>query len=274
MRFAKMITLVAVEVLSIRSLSWVLIFVSHFFFYVTSVKSEDGGVTFNTSLNYTSGSYGSEEKTSIVYAPLSLELYRGPWSIRTVVPWLRVEGPALVLDGALSPGIIDRKSNTTSGVGDVSVSLMYSLEELYDEDWFVDFTTRFKLPTASYTKGLGSGELDTSFQLDVAKVFGDLMPFFMIGYKFSGSPDDIKFKNIVYNSLGIQYRWSDLTALGVVYDYRESSVKNSQDSQELLTYINFRLIRDWSFNLYVLAGLSSNSPSYGGGLSFSYKFKY
>ena len=274
MIFAKITGLIACTMLLVRSLSWVLVFGFYLFSYATNAKSEDGGVTFNASQDYTSGSYGAKEKTSILYAPLSMEFYKGPWSMRTVVPWLSVKGPALVVDGGLSEGNTDEIVKQTSGLGDVSVSLMYSFENLYKDNLFVDFTTRLKLPTASYDQGLGSGEFDTSLQLDTAKVLGDLMPFSMIGYKFSNSPIDIEFQNTIFGSIGMQYRWSNLTSVGVVYDYQQSSVKNTADSQELLMYTNFRVVKDWSFNLYLLSGLSANSPDYGGGLSFSYKVQY
>lgn len=226
----------------------------------------------NIGLDYTSGSYGADEKTEIVYIPWSVQAEDGPWTVRAVVPWLHVSGPALILDGADGGAVGTRATESASGLGDISLSLMYSLEQLYDQGLFIDFTGRFKLPTASLTKGLGTGKSDASFQVDVAQSLGQFIPFATLGYKWAGVPEGFKLRNTIYGSVGLQYSWSETVATGLSYDYRQSSIKESSDPQEGLAYLNVRFTDEWSVNFYGIMGFSENSPDAGGGVTFVYRF--
>ena len=226
----------------------------------------------NLGMDYTSGSYGADEKTEILYLPLTLQAADGPWTVRAVVPWLSVAGPALILDGADGGSIGTRDTDSASGMGDISLSLMYSFEQLYEHDLFVDVTARVKIPTASLNAGLGTGEPDAALQFDVAQGFGSFIPFATVGYKWTGVPAGFKVRNTVYGSVGLQYTWSDLVATGVSFDYRQSSLKESADPQEGLAYLNIRFSNEWSVNIYGVAGFSENSPEAGGGVVFVYRF--
>ncbi len=226
----------------------------------------------NFGMDYTTGSYGADEKTEILYMPLSVQAEDGPWTVRAVVPWLAVAGPAIILDGADGGTAGTRATDSASGMGDVSLSLMYSFEQLWERGLFVDVTTRVKLPTASLAKGLGTGEADVAVQLDLAQTVGQFIPFATLGYKLAGVPDGFDLRNTVYGSLGLQYAWSDRVATGVSFDYRQSSLKESADPQEGLAYLNIRFTDAWSVNIYGVAGFSENSPDAGGGVAFVYRF--
>lgn len=235
---------------------------------------ESDETRFRTSLgmDYTSGSYGTEEKTEILFVPLSLQAEQGPWTVRAVIPWLHVSGPALVIDGGEGGSIGTRDAASASGMGDISLSLMYSFEELYQYDWFVDLTARVKIPTANLSDGLGTGEPDAYLQFDVARAVGPFIPFATLGHKWTGVPAALKLRNTVYGSAGLQYSWSKDVATGLSYDYRQSSFKDSSDIQEGLVYLNIRFTHAWSVNIYSVMGFSDNSPDAGAGLAFVYRF--
>ncbi|MDG2320526.1 MAG: hypothetical protein P8L79_09730 [Rhodospirillaceae bacterium] len=226
----------------------------------------------NLGMDYTSGSYGADEKTEILYMPLSLQAQGGPWTVRAVVPWLHVDGPAIILDGADGGNVGMRDAESASGMGDLSLSLMYSFEQFYDRSLFIDMTVRVKVPTASLDAGLGTGEPDAALQLDLAQAIGPLIPFATLGYKWAGVPAGFKLRNTIYGSVGLQYSWSDLVATGVSYDYRQSSLRGSPNPQEGLAYLNISFTDDWSVNIYSVVGFSENSPSAGGGIAFVYRF--
>ncbi len=232
-------------------------------------QEDDRRFRMNLGLDYTSGSYGADENTEILFIPLSLQAEQGPWTVRAVVPWLHLVGPALVLDGG---AIGTRNTDSASGMGDISLSLMYSFEELYQYDWFVDITTRVKIPSASLEKDLGTGEPDAALQLDLAHAIGPFIPFATLGYKWTGVPAEFKLRNTVYGSVGLQYSWSNEVATGVSYDYRQSSFKESADLQEGLAYLNIRFTDAWSVNIYTEIGFSENSPDAGAGMAFVYRF--
>lgn len=255
-----------------KSLLATLVFLSPAVAQAQSVAGDDRRFRMNMGMDYTSGSYGADEKTEIVYIPWSVQAEEGPWTVRAVVPWLHVSGPALILDGAEGGSVGTRATESDSGLGDISLSLMYSFEQLYDRGLFIDVTGRFKLPTASLDKGLGTGKADAALQVDVAQSIGQFIPFATLGYKWAGVPEGFKLRNTIYGSVGLQYSWSDTVATGLSYDYRQSSIREASDPQEGLAYINVRFTEEWSVNFYGVMGFSENSPDAGGGLTFVYRF--
>jgi hypothetical protein len=227
-----------------------------------------------TGFDYSSGDYGQADTTTIAFLPVTLQSARGPLTLKVSGGALRVAGPALILDGAATGGAAPAANRKVSGLADTSVSAMYSLRELYDEGVYIDFTVRAKFPTASFKKGLGTGEVDGVVQADGAFAWGDLMPFATIGYKSSGSPDAYKLRHVTFGSLGLQYAWNERTATGVVYDYRQSSLATSpSDPQEGMAYVSYRFTDAWSLNVYGVAGFSKNSPKAGAGITFTYRVK-
>ncbi len=225
-----------------------------------------------SGFDYSAGKFGEAEITEIAFVPVTLQTARGPFTFKVSSGWLSVVGPALILDGAgvaaAKPGI----SRNVSGFSDTTVSAAYSIERLYDRGIYIDLTARAKLPTASFTKGLGTGKLDGAVQADGAAAVGAVMPFATLGYKVNGVPNSLKLRNVFFGSLGVQYAWDDRVATGVVFDYRQSARRTSVDPQEGTAYLSYRFTDAWSFNLYAVKGFSSNSPQAGGGITFTYRF--
>jgi hypothetical protein len=222
--------------------------------------------------DYSAGTFGDVRTTEIAYLPVVLQTARGAWTFKLSGGWLSVVGPALILDGAGesagTPGI----SRKASGVADTSLAVMYSVERLYDRGVYLDLTLRAKLPSASFAKGLGTGKADAAAQVDLAVAAGELMPFATVGYKVNGVPQTLKLRNVAFGSLGVQYAWDERVATGLVFDYRQSSRRTASDPQEGTLYLSYRFTEAWSFNLYGVKGFSENSPSAGGGLTFTYRF--
>ena len=223
----------------------------------------------STALDYSSGKYGSANPTEIAFVPLTAQTSRGPLTFKGSTAWMSLSGPALILDGTESGGAgVDRKVN---GIGDINLSATYTLEQFYDRGLYIDLTARVKAPAASFAKGLGTGKTDVAAQLDVSGSVGDVLPFLTAGYKFNGSPATLALRNVFYGSLGLQYLWNQKVAVGVAYDYRQSSIKSSSDPQEGSLYLNVKLNDRLSMNVYGVAGFSSNSPTAGGGIVFTYR---
>jgi hypothetical protein len=222
--------------------------------------------TARAGFDFSSGHYGATKPTEILYLPVTLKAAKGPWTLRADVSWLHITGPALLLDAATAdPSLGIRTSGSASGPGDIHLYGTYSLESLYDQGLFIDLTARVKIPTASFAKGLGTGAWDEGAQIDVAKTFGDFMPFAQLGYRFTGSPAGYQLRNIVYGSVGVQYTWTTSTAVGVSYDVRQAALRTAHTPQEATAYINYKLGPHWSVNVYGVAGFSQNSPDAGGG---------
>jgi len=226
----------------------------------------------SSGFDYSAGRYGQTETTKIVFVPLAMQTTRGPITFKLSTGWLRVSGPALILDGAATEGAA-QANRKVSGIADVSLSAMYSFEQFYDRGIYLDLTARAKFPAASFAKGLGTGEVDGALQLDGAFSWGKVMPFGTIGYKANGTPDTLALRNVAYGSLGLQYAWNDRTATGVAYDWRQSSLATSQNPREGMVYTSYKFTDAWSVNVYGVAGFSDNSPNAGGGITITYRIK-
>src|SRR5437868_7003596 len=73
-----------------------------------------------------SGDYGAATPTDVYYTYATLRASKGPWTLRATVPWLRVVGPAVLLDGATGGGSVGTGvSRDESGVGDIALSGTY-----------------------------------------------------------------------------------------------------------------------------------------------------
>jgi hypothetical protein len=225
-----------------------------------------------TGFDYSAGNFGDTRTTEIAFVPLSVQTARGPFTFKIASGWLSVAGPALILDGAGEAAGVPRASRNASGFSDTSLSAMYSFQQFYDRGVYVDLTARLKLPSASFNKGLGTGKVDGVTQIDLAFAIENVMPFATLGYKINGVRDTLKLRNVVLGSLGVQYAWDDKVATGLVFDYRQSSLRTSADPQEGSLYLSYRFTEAWSFNAYGVVGFSRNSPDAGGGLMFTYRF--
>src|SRR5262249_40959182 len=83
--------------------------------------------------DYSSGHYGSTEVTEVYYTSATLQASKGPWKFKAVVPWLRVVGPAVLLDGTSSGVTTTTTSRHQDGVGDISFYGTYSIQSLYQQ---------------------------------------------------------------------------------------------------------------------------------------------
>ena len=226
-----------------------------------------------TGFDFSSGTYGATKSTEVLYLPVTLQAAKGPWTLKAVVPWVRVSGPATLIDGSAEGSITVRNAGSVSGLGDVGISVMYAVERFTPYGVFIDLTARVKAPTASFVQGLGTGAWDGAFQVDIAKTWGDFMPFATLGYRITGQPKGFALRDVIFGTLGLQYSWHERLATGVFYDVRRAAIKSAAAPQEGTAYINYRFSEDWSVNVYGVAGFSANSPSAGGGLMFSYRWR-
>src|SRR5262249_9095711 len=143
--------------------------------------------------HYSSGTYGTSDTTDIAYVPLIAKAEIGLWSIQATVPYLRISGPAGVVE---RPNWPVRASNGGSeGRGGClvrgRVSGWYTVVPPALWMPFVDVVGLIKFPTASRADGLGTGEFDFGVESEFYWVVDRLTPFATIGYRFLGSPPGI-----------------------------------------------------------------------------------
>ena len=234
-------------------------------------------VSFQMGLDYSKGNYSDPDTTEVFYIPFTFNYKKGPWGFRATVGYSSLLGQATVIPGtgfALFSDLAFRPENPTSnkGIGDLYLSGSYAIESLKTDEIFIDLTTRIKLPTGNKEKGLSTGKADISFQFDIAKFYGNFLPFATIGYRHVGKTDRYNLQDTWFASLGISYYASQNLTLGLSFDFRKSITIDHENPKEIQAFADYILSEKWSVYLYGLAGLSKGSPD--GGMGFHLKYTY
>ncbi len=235
--------------------------------------AEKGNFKVSSGFDYSSGDYGSTVDTEIWYVPLTLKYSTFPWTAKVTVPWLQIKGPGGVVGGGESVIVVNSGATTTtteSGLGDVVAAISYSMDPISDGFPLLDFTAKVKLPTADEDKGLGTGKVDYTLQVDAASFYGNWIPLATLGYKIKGDPTGVKLDNTFFASVGAAYKFNDKTSAGATLDYQEASTSTSDDATELFAYLAYKLSKQWSINTYGLVGFTDGSPNEEIGMQFSF----
>ena len=175
-----------------------------------------------------------------------------------------------------------RERTTNSGIGDTVLGLTWSLPAAVTGAWLVDLGARVKLPTASANQGLGTGETDGTFSLDIARSVGAWTLYAGAGYRIlgdptidgpGGAPVAIDLMNGASASAGLLYLFERGSSLSLSYDYLARSVEGSNAAQEVTLGFSTPLgDGPWRWTAYGVAGLSRASPDFAVGMSVSYGF--
>ncbi len=241
----------------------------------TPTPALDWTYKLGTGVDYSTGDYGDTDSTDMLYVPFILTYRNFPLTLKLTVPYLEIEGPGGVVggtEGGLVTGEDTGVRQSQSGLGDIVVAAMYSLDPWTEGAPMVDFTVKAKLPTADEDQDLGTGAADYSAQVELARRFGDWTPFLTAGYQFMGQPDDFELDDRAYASLGTDVKVNDTVRLGGGYDFKQAASASSDDSSELMAYCTLRLSPGLSLNLYGVKGLSDGSPDWGAGAQIAQRF--
>jgi hypothetical protein len=224
---------------------------------------------------------------------VSAKFVRGPLSVKVSVPFVSLRGPGTLIDtptggssdggggsgsgsgssGSAGSGNLINPGGTNrlvSGLGDMSVSLTYSLD-LGNEAWF-DATAKVKIPTASVRKGLGTGRTDVTLQGEVGKDFGPLGIYVGGRRKFAGSTAVNPLRDTWGAGGGARYRVSNSASVGIDYDWQQASFTGGTPSSEITAWTSFKLNKRLSPYVYGLVGTNSGSSEGASGVSITYCF--
>ncbi|MDH3256445.1 MAG: hypothetical protein OEM27_02410 [Nitrospinota bacterium] len=247
-------------------------------------------VKLSTGFDYSQGDYGRTIDTEIWYFPLITKATYKNWSAKLTVPYLQIKGPGGVIGGGDVVVVCDDNSGpgkgggcpdvntnanantvtTESGLGDIIGSLTYTLY-LEDNDLYLDFTGKIKVPAADEDKGLGTGETDYTVQLDFTKMFGSAYIFGGGGRRFVGENERLQFDDVWLFNAGAGYQISKKFGVGVSYDFRESP-SIAEDLSEATAYFTYKVTDSITTMLYGVVGFSDGSPDNSVGLQLNYKF--
>lgn len=223
-------------------------------------------VQVSVGADYSSGDYGTTPDTEILALPVGFKLKQGNFFVRGSLPYLRVDGPAVPGDGGALPGA--GGTAPRSGIGDLALAAGYSLP-LGDTTYF-DLTGKVKLPTASESKGLGTGTTDFTAEGELTQVLGNSSVSLRGGRRFNGATGAFPL-NDVWQAGGSVYHSAGNVTLGLDYDWREGALPAAPDRSEVTGSIAYKLNESVRLQGYAYTGLSDGSPNLGGGLQLVYR---
>jgi hypothetical protein len=227
----------------------------------------------STGFDWSTGNYGDTQSTDVWYVPLNLRYEWHHWLFRTTVPYIRVTGPGSVTVGGdlIFSGNQTTNRETRDGLGDVIAGVTYRFDPPLPGFPYLDTTLKAKFPTASSKRGLGTGEFDTTLQLDATKPFGALAVFANVAYRFVGDPPGTNFQNTAAASIGADWRIARPVSVGAYYSWRQTASRSTGDSHEIASYASWRVGHGFTIGPYVLVGLSTAAPDVGVGLQLGFK---
>lgn len=222
-------------------------------------------------VDYSSGDYGEADNTKILAAPFSVKYQTGDFFVRASLPYVHVKGPGSVVpgDGGAVPGGAAGPVTSQDGIGDLSLAAGYSIP--IGSSTFFDLSGRVKVPTASESKGLGTGTTDVTAEAELTHTFGPVSASVRGGRRFNGSSTRFPLRDVWQAGAGLYYQEGDLT-LGVDYDWREGSLQTASDRSELTGSVSYKLTPEIRLQGYGYTGFTNGSPDAGGGLQLLYRF--
>ena len=237
--------------------------------------ADDFGFRVGVGGEYSSGDYGGQESINETYLPVNL-IYDAPRvTVRVTVPYLSVRAPeGTITEGPDGETVVGEGPVTTeSGIGDVITALtVYDVLVLGQGDYAMDLTGKVKFGTADEDDGLGTGKNDYSIEANLFRFFDQFTLLGVGGYVVRDDPPEVDLQDGFYASLGGTCLVTERVRAGLFYDYRESSLEESDALQEISATLSSRLGTSWWASAYVLAGIGDASPDWGAGISFTAGF--
>ena len=254
--------------------------------------------------SYSSGNFGTGTTSEFVYAPVSIRRFFRDGDVSVVIPFVSVtsNGSATLVGGqptSTLPEECFRRSGTEfrfdkpecvallnasqragagqkethSGLGDIILRGRYYAVEEKEYVPLIALTARIKVPTASESRGLGTGALDHGYGVEISKLLGDKWITFLDGgYNFIGNPDGRELQNQYWFDVGGGHYLTKSFLVSVYYEEYRSLVANRVNIRDVFFAFNYKLSDAVRLNGGVTVGLSNSAPDYGVSLGTSYRF--
>lgn len=241
----------------------------------------ESNLKISTGYDYTVGKYGQNVDTEIETIPVTMNYLDGAWSYKLTIPYIRITGNGTVVPGTGTFGNFNSglfgggmggnasatQTVTNSGLGDITASMGYGF---FPDNAFYEISARVKFGTADADKGLGTGENDYYLQFDgVLGMNNTLSPFFTLGYVFTGDSASYTYEDVPYGAIGLMFKTSASSSLGISYDYRQSLIAGSDDFKQASAFVNWKVANNWAATVSILNGFTNSSPDSGYSLMFT-----
>ncbi|HWP35215.1 MAG TPA: transporter, partial [Thermodesulfobacteriota bacterium] len=243
---------------------------------------------FRASAIFETGRFGTRTTTNTLFVPFTLRYLGRTFDLGVTVPVLRQEsGPGVIAvegvptvvreeeeeEDAALPGAPPRAARrTASGLGDVVLRGRYYLTDERGPLPALTPFARVKFPTADETRGLGTGELDYGFGVELDKRLGRAGLFADFGYTVRGDPPGLELRNQFAYGAGLAVDLTSTLRPSLSVEGRTAAVRGRADPLDLFLDLAYRLSPTSTLTAGVSVGLSNGSPDLGVSLGHSVRF--
>jgi hypothetical protein len=222
-----------------------------------------GTLTFESTSEYSSGHYGEAEITDEFYQAVAGKYEFGRTLLKLTVPYLYVVGPANVVPGfgsITNNASIQRTAR--DGLGDIVASVD---EEVSPDSWAdtdIDVIGKVKFGTASFSRGLGTGENDYYAQLEWTQRYGSGIETVIDGgRRFVESSAETGLHDTWYGSVGAIWHATKTTSLSGWFDVRQSPAAHVGGQMESTIEVSDKFAPGWKITVYSSQGYESGSAN-------------
>lgn len=240
------------------------------------------GWSFAAGLDYSVGSYGQAEDTTIVEAPLTATYNGDRWGVSLTVPYVSVDGPGGIVPGGIGPagggllggvlgaseaGGVAGADISEQGLGDVTVSA-FATPVQTESGGALTIAGRVRTPTGDEEKSLGIGEAAVALSLVGRQSFAERAGVYgAIGYEQTLESE----QGGMFAAAGVESYVSDNLLLGVRADWAEASAQGRRDSAQASLYAGIDVGERTRLLAYAGAGLSDSSPDASAGIAIVFR---
>ncbi len=237
-----------------------------------------------TSATFETGDFGTGTTTNTLFVPFTVRYLGDAFDLRVTVPFIWQESSAAVtaIEGVPIPvteegEVVEGQpaaavKRTAAGLGDVVVKGRYYLTNDSGVVPAISPFAKVKFPTADENEGLGTGELDYGFGVELDKKVDLVGLFADFGYTVRGDPPGISLRNQVSYGGGVSYDFTRATTGSVSLEGRTAAARGRADPLDLFFDLAYRLTRATTLTGGVSFGLTDGSPDFGVTIGTSYKF--
>ncbi len=219
--------------------------------------------TFISSVNYSTGDFGTGTTTNTVYIPFTIQRNLSQGRVYLTVPYIDQNNTTGV--SAIGGRPFRTGSGITTGwnggLGDIILGGSYDVLREPDRPFDLSPFASVKFPTADKNKNLGTGKFDESLGITASKNLDKNWSVLgRIGYTFIGDPAGIKLNNQFFYDLGVGYQWTEATFTSITYEQKTRLISGQPNPQDLIFGIDQKLTQALGVFGNLDVGLSKGSP--------------
>ncbi|MDA8099975.1 MAG: transporter [Nitrospiraceae bacterium] len=153
-------------------------------------------------------------------------------------------------------------TTTESGVGDVILRGGMVLLPEGENGFSATGGLAVKLPTASESKGLGTGETDYGAFLGLSRRFDTIKVSLSGGYIVVGDTAQVTYDNVVLFSAGVAKLFSRTEAM-LSFEGRSAAIPGAKNPREIHAGVFHALSQDYAVKASAFVGLNDGGPANG-----------